>query len=194
MQTRVVGLMGRKRSGKDTVGQFLVEDHGFQRLAFADILKEVALEIDPWIDWSSGWDPMIDRLSSIVQIEGWDKAKEDHPEVRRFLQELGLAVRHQDPDFWVRPIMDKLVPGGSYVITDVRFPNEFRAVAGSFPNHPFVPVVLARVVRPGLDESDRHESETALDNYVPNWIIRNEGDLAELRGSVTQMIQSIHGA
>jgi hypothetical protein len=36
----IYGLSGWKRSGKDTVANFLVENHGFKRLAFADPLKE----------------------------------------------------------------------------------------------------------------------------------------------------------
>jgi hypothetical protein len=36
----IIALSGWKRSGKDTVADYLVKTHGFKRLAFADPLKE----------------------------------------------------------------------------------------------------------------------------------------------------------
>src|SRR5579863_3132559 len=36
----IIGITGRKRSGKDTVGNYLVEHYGFVKVSFADTLKE----------------------------------------------------------------------------------------------------------------------------------------------------------
>ena len=47
MATAILGLVGRKQSGKDTFAQRLVEEHGYTRLAFADPLKAVALAANP---------------------------------------------------------------------------------------------------------------------------------------------------
>lgn len=192
METMVVGLMGRKRSGKDTVGRFLVEDFGFKRLSFADALRDVALDLNPIVDVRHEEDDQW-TLREVVDEYGWEGAKDEIAEVRRILQDLGVAIRHVNQDFWVDIVLRQILPGQRYVITDVRFPNEFRAVADCFPNHPHVPVVLCRVHRPGLDQSDTHESETALDNYVPNWIIDNDSDLFQLRAKVRAMVESTHG-
>ena len=37
-----VGLNGAKGSGKDTVGQYLVERYDYTRVSFADLLKQSA--------------------------------------------------------------------------------------------------------------------------------------------------------
>ena len=36
----IIGLGFKARSGKDTVADYLIENYGFKRLAFADALKE----------------------------------------------------------------------------------------------------------------------------------------------------------
>lgn len=36
----IIGITGRKFNGKDTLGEYLVEHHGYKRFAFADALKE----------------------------------------------------------------------------------------------------------------------------------------------------------
>lgn len=42
----LIGLTGRKRSGKDTVAGFLREE-GFERVAFGDPIKEILADMDP---------------------------------------------------------------------------------------------------------------------------------------------------
>lgn len=38
---KIIAISGYKRSGKDTSAEILVNDHGFMRVAFADILKDM---------------------------------------------------------------------------------------------------------------------------------------------------------
>lgn len=174
----LVGIMGAKRSGKDTLAGFLVEDHGFTRLAFADKLKDFLLDVNP-LTGRSGF-----RVRDAVDLVGWDEAKET-PEVRRLLQEVGLAAReHLGPRVWLDPVMQeadrirwsKGGNGGPVVITDVRFANEWQAVkeAGG---------ILVRVVRSGVTRDDAHVSESlAWDPSVPvDVTIANSEGLDKLR-------------
>lgn len=186
----LVGLIGKKRVGKDTFAAVLVEEFGFARVAFADPLKEMALTIDPVIGWYANNGSAVHmRLDTAVALRGWEEAKDVYPEARRFLQRLGDGVRQFDPEFWVRAGMRKaralrrggsdaavvFGPGQPVVITDVRYPNEADAIrdAGG---------VLVRIVRPGVDDGDTHASETALDGYagVEN-VIHNDTDIRGLR-------------
>lgn len=175
----LVGMMGRARAGKDTVAHRLVTDHGFRRYAFADALKEVALQADPIVTPLDTVGRSV-RLSEVVAAVGWEGAKE-HREVRRTLQALGVAVRSVDPFFWVSAVMDEVEHRtGPVVITDVRFPNEAATIrdAGG---------VLVRVIRPGQDASDQHVSETALNDWKPDFEVLNDGDLHSLLKKVDAM-------
>lgn len=166
----LVGMIGKKRSGKDSFAATLVEERGFVRFAFADPLKEAALRVDPFV--------LCDeigphRLSQVVRRMGWEKAKEIR-EVRRLLQEYGVAVREIDEDFWLRATMNRVDgTAAPVVVTDCRFPNEadeIRRRGGT----------IIRIVRPGLESDDQHESETALDNYLEDVTICNGGTLEDL--------------
>ena len=124
MSTRVIGITGFARHGKDTVGSLLVEEYGFTKVAFADALRSMALAINPYVSGGNI------RLNHWVDNLGWDEAKKDH-EIRRLLQAIGTeGVRgHLGDDAWIRAAkrtIDQV--DGPVVITDVRFPNEADAV------------------------------------------------------------------
>lgn len=182
MAHRLIGLVGKKRVGKDTAARFLVEDHGFVRYAFADPLKASLLATDPYV-------PLVGsrvtvRLSEMVEREGWEAAKE-YAEVRRLLQAYGVAVReHVNPSVWLDAtmcrVMDEERP---VVITDVRFPNEADAIEAAGG-------VLVRVAGPRGDGNDSHVSETALDSRDCGSVLDNSGSLEDLRRGVSDLVSS----
>jgi hypothetical protein len=194
MASTIIGVLGKKRAGKDTFARRLVEAHGYTRLAFADALRDAALALDPIIrvdsdeygllpqDWCAEWARpyMIYRLSHLVSALGWEDAKA-HPEVRRTLQNYGVAIRDLDPDFWVRVVMDQARDiDGPVVITDVRFPNEAEAVERASMRDVADIGRTVRVARPGIISDDTHISETALDSWTPDMTIPNAGTVEDL--------------
>lgn len=134
----LIGLHGAGGSGKDTVADYLVKQYGFKRVAFADKLKELALELNPYFA------TLYSDLKSLVEDNGWDIAKEssyrmlqgapwEYP-VREYLQTLGVSMREVfGPDFWVDQVSEDvdghwLEDYANVVITDVRFPNELQFI------------------------------------------------------------------
>jgi len=126
----LIGITGYAQHGKDSSGDVLVKEYGFTKYAFANQLKELALEINPYVD-----SEYTTRLYQLVQDQGWEEAKKN-PEVRRFLQVLGTSVRDiVGEDAWIRALVTQMTADGNWdrqgpgygaavVITDVRFPNE----------------------------------------------------------------------
>jgi hypothetical protein len=175
--------MGKARSGKDTVAGRLVAEYGYQRVAFADPLKDMALSINPYVasDRIGAF-----RLKNLVEAYGWERAKDEYAEVRRLLQTVGQSIRSYDPDYWVNVAMRALdeVPG-PVVVTDVRYPNEADALqARGF--------TLVRVVRPNRPDvkmaHSEHNSEVALDDRHPDVLVFNGGSLAELNQRVDALV------
>lgn len=178
----VIGLIGKKRSGKDTLAGALVEAHDYRRLAFADALKKAALAANPIVGYR--WKrlrivPV--RLAEVVAAEGWETAKE-RPEVRGVLQRFGVGLREQDSDVWVRPIRaaiaDRTTP---VVVTDVRFANEAEMILGMGGR-------LVRITRPGVDDGDTHESESALPWIECALTLQNEGTISDLVSKVPSVL------
>lgn len=187
-----IGLLGRAGAGKDTVAEILGREYGYRRVAFADPLKTLALAVDPIVHTyadGSGLGVVEYRLSELVDLYGWDEAKRDFPEVRRFLQRLGLeGVRHVIGDnTWIylaeaeiaRARRDR-VP---VVVTDVRFPNEVEMLKRwGFE--------LVWVVRPGARDGD-HPSENAVGPEDADLILGNDGPLSTLRDRVASLVELV---
>lgn len=180
----IVGILGRKQSGKSTLARYLVEDHGYTEHAYADPLRELALALDPIVLVTPSGQSY--GLCHVVESIGWDTAKEQIPEVRRVLQRLGTDVfRAIDEDVWVDRMRALLVRRESpVVIPDVRFPNEaalVRELGG----------VLVRVVRPGAPTSDAnasHTSETSVDEIPVDGVYRNTGPLDDVRSFASDLV------
>ena len=161
----LIGISGKKRSGKDTVGAMVVEwlrKHycSATRVAFADQLKEevaratgVSLE-DIEVE-KAHWRPM---------LQWWGV------EFRRY---------YHGENYWIREMTKKLIgmEEDFAVITDVRLENEAEFVRKSGG-------LVVRVERE-IDAQDSHSSETGLDGY-PHFreVIRNDGSLEDLQQKV----------
>ncbi|MFJ3084469.1 hypothetical protein ACIPJG_32595 [Streptomyces halstedii] len=170
-----IGVIGRARAGKDTAGQWLVDTHGYERVAFADPLKEAALKLDPVVMGSMRYGDTPYRLSSAVRSSGWEEAKDLFPEVRRILQELGAAVRAIDEDFWLRAAVERVLEANEadhpVVITDVRYPNEVASLRRAG-------FALLYIHRPGVAQLD-HASER-LTPEDADYLICNDQSISDL--------------
>ncbi|WP_405560670.1 hypothetical protein [Streptomyces sp. NBC_01180] len=187
MTLQNIALIGKARSGKDTIAAELVRSHQYTRIAFADPLKEMALRIDPIVyqyKHTDGWHDK--RLSEMVSNIGWETAKDKYPEVRRFLQMLGQSIREEYEDFWLNIALGKVRQAQRWnmpvVITDVRYANEAAALeCEGFK--------LVRIMRPGQDpiSGSNHASETELDRWDTHVTTMNNGTLADLQQRARQL-------
>ncbi len=188
---QVVGLCGFAMAGKDSVAEVLTGRYGYTRVAFADLLRSMAYALNPLVGATptpDGFSWEEHRLASVVDDVGWDEAKK-HPEIRRTLQRLGTeAGRDQlGRDFWVDQAFKTVIPllneGKNVVLTDVRFPNEIRAVRE-------VGGEIWRVDRPGYGPVNGHASEAEWTKVHPEVIVRNDGEMEDLRARVGVLVRS----
>ena len=169
----LIGISGKKRSGKDTVGAMVVEwlnEHGFDaaQVAFADQLKDEVAE-------ATG----VNRRMQEMDKERW----------RPILQWWGVEFRRHyfGQDYWVSKMTQKLLAMDEdvAVVTDVRFRDEadFIRASGGF---------VVRVEREtGLQ--DGHSSETDLDGYSGfQTTLSNDGTLDELEEKVFCFMSQMH--
>jgi hypothetical protein len=177
VQEVIIGLSGYAQTGKDTVANYLVEKHGFKRLAFADAIRDLLYEVNPIVSAGLfGEEIKLVELRELVDYFGWEEAKVSYPEIRRLLQELGTGIRNTNPSHWIQVVGDKINSLGAsdVVITDVRFPNEVYMIENDGLGE------VWRVVRPKVEAVNDHISETALDKHMFKHILNNDSDLYDL--------------
>ncbi len=179
----LIGLSGYARAGKDTAAQVLNTD-GWQRIAFADVLRDFLARLDPVIA-DKGNGPM--RLSQVLETWGWDGYKETifSGEIRGLLQRLGTECGRQviGENVWVDAAFKDLDPDGRYAISDCRFLNEAEAVRSRGGK-------VIRIERPGIGPANSHASETSLDAYDFDAVIVNDDSHEVLR---QRLVKAIYG-
>lgn len=200
----IIGLGYRRRSGKDTVADFLVRDYGFIKMSFTHDggLQDACMALNPIVgveveynDHSNGeggyWEKKVIRYADVCNELGYEGAKDRYHEVVRLLQRMGTEVGRNiiDPDVWVKIAMAKCDPARHYVFVNCRFTNEaamIRAQPGG---------ITVNVDRPGLYLGDPediavHESELAV-GITWDFTIVNDGTLEDLEGKVDQLMYAI---
>lgn len=182
----LIGIIGEKRHGKDTIGDYLNEKYGYEKLSFAGPLKKLTAEL---FDFSE------------EQINGNLKEEEDKrwgTSPRRLLQVIGTELfreglgehfPHLKGQIWVLTTKNIILkefqknPEANLVITDCRFPNEvemIRELGGK----------IIKVVRPEYAETDPHASELSIrkmEDY--DCLITNDSTLEDLYNKVNKFIK-----
>jgi len=128
----VIGFVGFISSGKDTAADYLVNYHQFRRDSFANALKDAVSAVFGWdrillegrTAESREWREQVDPLwSSRLNIPGLTP--------RWVLQHWGTEVCRQGfhDDIWIASLEHRILKTrDNIVITDVRFPNEIKAI------------------------------------------------------------------
>lgn len=171
----IIGLTGYAQSGKDTVANYLVKQHGFTRIAFADKIRDMLYEMNPIVNG--------EPLQITVDVEGWDKAKQ-RPSIRLLLQNLGVAARkHIDEDIWINSALLSSDLNKDIVITDVRFLNEADRIL-FYSKMTGQTAEIWRIERPGVTAVNGHVSEHDMANYEVDQVFINNGSIEDLEQSI----------
>lgn len=183
----IIGLSGYARTGKDTVADILVDKFAFTKTAFAEPIREALVRLDPNI--MVGYENM--PLTLALTMYNWEQLKKEAPEIRGLLQRFGTEIGREmmGKDIWVDRAFDKLDVTEDIVFTDVRFKNE----ADRIKSHGGV---IWRVTREDTGAINKHRSETEMDDYDFDLLLRNDFDLVQLEEFVTMgvgMSKQFHG-
>ena len=166
----IIGISGKKRSGKDTVYELirmLKSSDGIYplRAAFGDQIKE--------------------EVAGVTGVD-LDHIEEHKERFRPMLQWWGADFRrhYKGESYWLDKMLAKMktIAGREVlVITDVRYPNEAELVKGAGG-------IMIRVERKtGLE--DAHSSENLLDNFEGfDYRLTNNGTIYDLKEKVARIV------
>lgn len=170
MADKIIIFSGKQYSGKDTAAKILLENMtSYRRCAMGDIIK---------LTYGKSHNLTYEQIEK-------DKAK-----YRPDLIELGNWGRSQDPDYWLKKILEQ---EGNIIVTDVRVPHEYevfkkaRAISIRVEADRFI-----RQNRGGKLVGEDDITEIGLDN-IKDWdyIIDNNGDYENLKSQVYKIIDKI---
>lgn len=169
MTNRIIIFSGKQYSGKDTAAKIVLEAMpDFKRCAMGDIIKLT-----------------YGKEKGLT----YEEIEKNKPIYRQDLINLGNWGRAQDPDYWLKKILEQ---DGNIIVTDVRVPHEYEV----FKN---AGAVSVRVEANRQTRAQRGElvgetdiTETGLDN-ITNWdfVIENNSDYANLQTQVEGIIRKL---
>ena len=202
----IIGVCGFIGSGKDTIADYLVGFHGFRRDSFAGTLKDAVAAVFGWDrELLEGRTP--EARTWREQVDPWWSERLNMPNLtpRWVLQYWGTEVCRKafHDDIWIAALQARLAKRNDHtVISDVRFPNEIRAIReqggkivwvkrGKLPSW----CIMAGKANNGdalaqtkLNELGIHVSETAWVGTEFDVEIDNNGSIDDLYTQVKNLI------
>jgi hypothetical protein len=197
----LIGVCGKKRAGKDTVGLFLKIHHKFRMIALADPIREIAIELfglnkaqldgdlKEKVDVRWGLTPrgIMQKLGTEVGREGRFAIFEPMVSATQLRAVFAKHKLKAGSTCWIDSLFARIAEQKffldvhDFVVTDVRFPNEAEAIKKNGGK-------LVFITRPALPVSmDVHASEAEIDNIDPDLVdfhLINDGTLKQLHARV----------
>ena len=220
----IVGLIGLIGSGKDTVGDILKDEYGFEKESFAKPLKDAISLIFNWdrnllegeTQESREWREKVDSW--------WSSKLNKRITPRLVLQMMGTEAGRNifGNNLWLSSLINRLDTSKDYIITDTRFENEVNALTeigakiirvkrGPDPDWlGFAKYIKSLPKLEGtylnyLDEYDYknlnynieiphiHPSEWDWANVDFDYIIKNDGNIEDLKNNVKTFLNTQKG-
>lgn len=201
----ILGISGRIGSGKDTVADFLVQQHNFKRYSFAEAVKDCLSIIFGWNrELLNGY--TVESREFRERVDEWWANRLGIPNfsprfaMQYYATDIMRNCFHQD--IWIASLEYKLKKETqNCVVTDCRFPNEFysiknlngltiRVERGNDPSWYKYARRLDSQSIEKLKSEKIHESEYLSVSLPYDKIIRNDGTLDDLSYIVRSIVNS----
>jgi hypothetical protein len=193
----IIGVIGKKRSGKDTIADFLKRKYQFQQGSFAKPIKECCKLIFDWTDEHvyGSLKEVVDPRWGISPRQAMQHFGTDWAQVE-LCKSFPAFSKKTGRSLWVKRLLADYLKDGmknDIVISDARFPHEKKCIE-DFAKKNKVKCYFIRVERDQnkkLNEKDNHASEKEMESMGQDIIIKNNGTLEELYAKVKDCIVNV---
>lgn len=172
----IITLSGKSCAGKDTVGEYLIKNHGFTRYALADNLKKTLIDILIRIEKATKKQLTFDRLNTIKDI----KVHSKNFTTREMLQQLSDDLKRWfGSDLYCETLNQQIKneKKDRVVITDCRYQHEIDYFKNQYKEKNLSINILRNHQKKSL-KSDSHDSEK--NDVICEMTLKNYGSIADL--------------
>lgn len=180
---RIIAICGSKRSGKDTVSDYIAERYGYTKVKFASPLKRVCCMLFGYTE---------------DQLESDAKDIIDHRygcTPRHLMQFLGTDVMQfkiqevlpsMGRNFWANHLLSSVPNTTPIVISDMRFQHEQTVILQHDPN-----AIIIKITRPNSTvDQCMHISELECKDIQAHVDIINDGCVDDLKKKIDGVMSS----
>jgi hypothetical protein len=192
-----IAILGERRTGKDSAGDFLVQHYGCRKISIAAPMKR---------GWYRGFDAVIAVAAATPELQhlvpSLSAMRDNKGLMRSPLQECGLGMREEDMELLVRSAIARYEletehQATGFVVTDARFANEVDALRRC--GFTIVRLISPRELQKARseaageewrDQDSLHPSEVEQRGIVADHLIEN--DTNDLHDLYTKLEALIH--
>ena len=183
---KVYSILGRKRTGKDTVADYITEQVGAKKLACAAPLKRIVcamfgihqVQLDVWKN---------EKYKFFAESPSGERVLMDC-DFRSVLADGGVAMKEElGTDFFTKCAHKEMLESGEgvFVVPDMRMKEEHEWFLRAPCDTTFIKIV--RNVK--KDSNSAHITETEVDMLGADIVIYNNGTLDELYAKIDRIIK-----
>lgn len=190
----IILVSGKKRAGKDTVAQMIVEQlqgaYSISRLSFAEPMKEILADtFDVELEDLEDFKNKPKEYPIVIMHPELVESFELSTDFRKLLQRFGTeAMKKQFGDDVWSELLYKKIHSDITVVSDWRFKSELEFLK----KQPDVKVFTVRVNRVGQVVHDEHISEKDLDDVIVDYALFNTlEDFDSLEKQVSSLTDKI---
>jgi hypothetical protein len=185
----LIGVCGQKHNGKDKTAEYLVKNHSYVQVGFADPIKDGLMKMFD-LSWEQVYGDLKEVIDSrygitprkLMQITGGDLYQVD---IHKYLDKgefpFGRKIWVRVFELWYqKQLIDN--PTVKVVINDLRHVHEaeyIKEIGG----------VIWKVKRPSVKSNDTHLSENEIDLIVEDELIINDEGLNELYNKIENLVR-----
>lgn len=202
----ILGICGFAGSGKTTVSNIMVENHGYNQIAFADTLKDLTAIMFGWPRDLLEGDTPESRLFRETPDKFWSARLERSVTPRWALQTIGTESGRKSihENIWIFCTEAKIRDYENVIISDTRFPNEIKFIRdkGGYiirvvrgPEPKWYETAYDHMVKGKYHMYEKfpevHVSEWAWIGTDFDYVLYNDGSIDDLREKVKYALTTL---
>lgn len=180
----IIGILGKKYSGKDTIADYFVENFNFQKYTLASTLKSICKLLFNFTDeqLNTSQKEIVDDVWNISPRKCMEFLGTDI-----FRNEINELIPNIGDNFWIKVLTSKINNDNKHnniVISDVRFQNEIDYI------HKLGGIII-KVQKHDNPNYEYSSIENNIDTLIGDYVVDNNHSIDDLYNKINTLYSNI---